>query len=235
MIIIDYSYLLCYTNKNLYGEKIVVKFIVVRHGFSTSNLDKTLTGHLDAPLVDIGHKQGEAVSDYIFNNYKIDAIYSSDLIRAVQTIEKLAFLTKLPIIKNKGLREICCGVWEGLKISQIMQENFEEYDRWRNFDSSIAPKGGETFEDVKLRALNTLKNIAEQNDGKTIVIATHGGLIKVVQGYCLGLEGTRLNEIPYLSNGALLELEYTAEKFKISHDVIDSYLENIKTEMPKEI
>ena len=68
----------------------MVKFIVVRHGFSSSNLDKTLTGHLDAPLVEMGYKQGQAVSEYIFNNYKIDAIYSSDLIRAVQTVEKLA-------------------------------------------------------------------------------------------------------------------------------------------------
>ena len=213
----------------------MVKFIVIRHGFSTSNLDKTLTGHLDAPLVDIGFKQGEAVSNYVFNNYKIDAIYSSDLIRAVQTVEKLAFLTNLPIIKDRNLREICCGVWEGLKISQIMEEYFEEYDRWRNFELGVCPQGGETFEDVKLRALNALKNIAEQNEGKTVAVATHGGLIKVVQGYCLGLEGASLNEIPYLSNGAILELEYCDGKFKISHDVIDSYLENIKTEMPKDI
>lgn len=213
----------------------MVKFIVVRHGFSTSNLDKTLTGHLDAPLVDIGFKQGEAVSDYIFNNYKIDAIYSSDLIRAIQTIEKLAFLTNLPIIKEKGLREICCGVWEGLKISQIIQDHFEEYDRWRNFELGVCPQGGETFEQVKDRALSVLKKVAEQNNGKTIVIATHGGVIKVVQGYCLGLEGKRLNEIPYLSNGAILELEYCDGEFKINQGVIDSYLENIKTEMPKDI
>ena len=47
----------------------MTKFIVVRHGNSLSNIDKTFTGHIDAPLSDVGLEQAKRVSKYIFENY----------------------------------------------------------------------------------------------------------------------------------------------------------------------
>lgn len=213
----------------------MTRIIIVRHGFSTSNLSKTLTGQYDAPLAEIGVKQGEVVSEYIFNNYNIDAIYSSDLSRAVQTIEKLSKLTNLPINLEKGLREICCGEWEGLPLTQIIKEYGENYEKWRSYSSEYCPKGGETFEDVQKRGLATIKQIASENEGKTIVIATHGGLIKSVQGKCLGLKLKELNQIPYLTNAAILEVEYSDGQLSITNGPIDHYLAGIITEMPKDI
>jgi hypothetical protein len=93
----------------------------------------------------------------------------------------------------------------------------------------------ETFSELQQRAFKTLTKIAKANQGKTIVVATHGGFIKVVQGNLLGLALERLGEIPYLPNAAILELEYIDGQFKIISEVIDSYLVGMKTEMPKGI
>ena len=213
----------------------MTKLIIVRHGFSTSNLKKTLTGHLDAPLSEMGQKQGVAVSEYLYKNYHFDHIYSSDLKRAVQTIAHLSDLSNMPIIKDQGLREICCGVWEGLPLTQIMEEYTEDYEKWHSYSSDVCPKGGETFSELQQRAFKTLNKIAEENQGKTLVIATHGGFIKVVQGKLLGLELDRLGEIPYLPNAAILELEYKDGELQIVSEVIDNYLVGMKTEMPKGI
>ncbi len=213
----------------------MTKFIIVRHGFSTSNLNKTLTGHLDAPLSEMGIMQGVAVSEFIHKNYKIDAIYSSDLKRALQTIAHLSNLSGKDIIKDQGLREICCGEWEGLPLTQIMEDYKEDYAKWHSYSSNVCAKGGETFLQLQKRAFKTLSKIAQDNQGKTIVIATHGGFIKVVQGKCLGLELARLGEISYLPNAAILEIEYQDGAFKIVSEIIDSYLDGIKTEMPKGI
>ena len=213
----------------------MTKLIIVRHGFSTSNLKKTLTGHLDAPLSEMGQKQGVAVSEYLYKNYHFDHIYSSDLKRAVQTIAHLSTLSNMPIIKDQGLREICCGEWEGLPLTKIMEEYPSDYEKWHSYSSDVCPKGGETFSELQQRAFKTLTKIAEENQGKTLVIATHGGFIKVVQGKLLGLELDRLGEIPYLPNAAILELEYKDGELQIVSEVIDNYLVGMKTEMPKGI
>ena len=76
----------------------MVTFLIVRHGFSASNVQATFTGQLDAPLIEKGFLQAEVVSKYIYDNYKVDAIYSSDLSRAVDTITPLSKACNLPII-----------------------------------------------------------------------------------------------------------------------------------------
>ena len=79
----------------------MTKFIVVRHGNSLSNIDKTFTGHIDAPLSEVGVEQAKLVSNYILSEYKVDKVFSSDLSRAVDTIKPFAQKVNLEIIKEK--------------------------------------------------------------------------------------------------------------------------------------
>ena len=58
----------------------MVKFLIIRHGYSITNKAKKFTGQMDAPLDDIGFEQAKSVGKYISENYKIDKIYSKDLI-----------------------------------------------------------------------------------------------------------------------------------------------------------
>ena len=68
----------------------MVKILLVRHGQSLSNDSGTITGQIDSPLSNLGLKQAELVSNYIFKNYSVNAIYSSDLTRAVDTLKPLS-------------------------------------------------------------------------------------------------------------------------------------------------
>ena len=68
----------------------MTKLLIVRHGYSTSNVHKTFTGHIDSPLSEVGFKQAEKVSAYLNENYKVDENYSSDLSRAIDTVMPLA-------------------------------------------------------------------------------------------------------------------------------------------------
>ena len=68
----------------------MVKIILIRHGYSQGNaFGKAFCGQTDLPLTDIGFKQAKEVCDYVFNNYKVDAIYSSNLSRAFLSIQFL--------------------------------------------------------------------------------------------------------------------------------------------------
>lgn len=210
----------------------MVKILVVRHGFSQSNLDGTFTGHLDAPLTDLGLKQGELVSDYIYKNYKIDAIYSSDLSRAVNTIKPLAESLNMQIKTTKNLREIYGGVWEGKTIAKIKEMYASDYEKWHTYADDMCPTEGESMREVMQRSKNALLDIARENQGKTVVVATHGGLIKALQGELMGLKVNELKTLNYVCNASIMEIEYDGE-FKIVNGCISHYLGEMLTEMTK--
>ena len=209
------------------------KIIIVRHGYSISNFNKTFTGQLDIGLSDIGLEQGKLVSNYIFENYKIDAIYSSDLSRAYDTIKPLSILTGLTIITDEQLREMNGGEWQGKKIDSLAELYPIEYAKWKNFDKDMCPPGGESMIDVRKRAIKVFTKIAEANQDKTIVITSHGALIRSFISHIMGLPIERLKELPYVSNAAIIEIEFKDGQFKIINGCIDHYLKEMRTEMPK--
>ena len=93
--------------------------LLVRHGYSLSNESGTFTGQTDVPLTEEGVRQAELTARYLAGNYQVDRILSGDLIRTVQTAKPLSELTKLPVLKEKGLREIYGGKWEGKRAEEI--------------------------------------------------------------------------------------------------------------------
>ena len=212
----------------------MVTFLIIRHGQSASNAAATLTGQLDIELTKTGISQGQAVSEYIFENYKVDAIYSSDLIRASATVSKLSELTGVPVTLNKNFREMHCGDWQGRKVSDLINEYGEYYQRWKDHDKTACPPNGESFLDLQKRAYKEIERIAKKNDGKTIAIATHGGVIKVLTGAFLKMPISEWkSKLPYVSNASVTKVIYDGE-FKIINTT-DSYLGSMKTEMPKGI
>lgn len=209
--------------------------LLIRHGFSTSNEDGTLTGKLDVPLTALGVLQGEAASRYIYENYAVDAIYSSDLCRAVDTVRLLSALTGLPIQIEKGFGEMDCGVWSGELVSALIDRYGDAYRAWADASDDVIPEEGESWSSLSHRALDALIRVAKQNCGKTVAVATHGGTIKALRGSYLGIPTKEWREkLPFAPNASVTVVQYEKGKFR-EISVIDSYLGTLKTEMPKGI
>ena len=81
---------------------------MIRHGQSMGNLERRLLGHTDLPLTELGHLQAERAAEYLLQ-FGITRVYSSDLLRARQTVEPLARRLSLEVIPERGLREINAG------------------------------------------------------------------------------------------------------------------------------
>ena len=60
------------------------RVIMVRHGESLGNAEGFFAGQTDIPLTPLGQRQAERTAEYL-RDRKIDRIYSSDLIRSMQT------------------------------------------------------------------------------------------------------------------------------------------------------
>ena len=81
------------------------RIIMVRHGQSESNVRKTFTGQLDAPLTDVGREQAQRMAQYL-DKYRIDKIYASSLDRSVETAQAIADRQNCPVEKCDAIREI---------------------------------------------------------------------------------------------------------------------------------
>ena len=74
----------------------VTRILAIRHGETAWNVGGRLQGHLDIPLNDTGRLQAERLARSLAEREPVDAIYTSDLSRALATAQALAHATGAP-------------------------------------------------------------------------------------------------------------------------------------------
>lgn len=186
----------------------MTKLLFVRHGQSVANENGFFAGHTDVALTALGLRQAEELKAYLIKNYDIDCVYSSDLLRACQTVNPIANTLNLNIIKESGLREVYGGKWEGLSIEDIKNRYPDDYDRWKNDIGLSRPTGGESVEEVQKRGIQTLAKIAQEKEGKTVVICTHGCFLRAMQCFWQGANFSQMKDIEWVPNASVTEVIY---------------------------
>lgn len=192
-----------------------VKLIVIRHGHSEGNQLKIFCGQLDTPLNENGFKQAEQTAEYVMNNYKVDAVYSSDLVRVTETVRPIADSLGLPINTDKRLREVDVGEWQGIPIADAERDFPEEIAFYRSNPGKFYFKGGEGYAYMQIRVVEAVGDIIKENDGKTVVVGTHGGCIRTLLAFILGISIDDIAQIPFLPNASVTVLNYSYGDFEI--------------------
>lgn len=186
----------------------MTKFIFIRHGQSVSNEKGIFTGHIDLPLTETGKKQAENTANFL-KNYKIDAIYSSDLIRAVQTAEPTAKMHGLKIITTKELRELFAGDWEGKKFEYLLEKYPESYAGvWRNDIGRSKADGGESVLQLASRVYKKVNEIAKTHQGETVAIFTHATPLRVLSALWQGYKVQESNKVSFPRNASVSIVDY---------------------------
>ena len=191
----------------------MTKIIIVRHGESKTNELGLLVGHGDFSLTELGLEQAEQTAKSL-ENEQIDAVYSSDLMRAMQTATPHATLRGLQVVPDKELREVYCGSWESRPFADLREKESELYVQGfcENFltftfpDGESVPKGGERF-------LREIERIAKKHEGQTVLIASHGGVIRAFWAMICGesLENASL-KVPFPTNASYSVAHFDGEK-----------------------
>ena len=170
------------------NSKYKTKIILERHGQSEGNAKQLFLGHTDLDLSEEGYRQAEVAAAALASE-KIDVIYSSDLIRAHNTAAPHARIRGLDVIDDKNLRELYLGEWEGQAISYLLEKWNDDFILgWRQSFGTYCPPGGEAIQDLATRIYNEVMKLARENEGKTILIASHAAAIRSF--WC------RISEIP---------------------------------------
>ena len=150
-----------------------MKILVIRHGESEADILNVHEGRADFSLTQRGHKQAQAMSDYVSQRYHIDKIYCSTLKRAAQTAEHLREKTNAPLLFEDRLMEFNNGLLAGLKHSAAM----EKYPQVQ-VPPHAAVYEQESLLEFRYRAEYMLSKIISENSAdSTVAVVTHGGMI----------------------------------------------------------
>src|SRR5690349_7599240 len=90
-----------------------MKLFPVRHGETEWNVEGREIGQLDSALTLRGVQQAEALAQRL-SELRIDALYSSDLGRAMRTAEIISLECGVPVVADPALRERHMGIFQGL-------------------------------------------------------------------------------------------------------------------------
>lgn len=167
---------------------------LIRHGQTAWNREEIFRGRTDVPLDEVGLKQAELAADY-FKEIKIDAVYSSPLARAWQTAEKIAKPRSLQVEPLEGVIDMSFGNWEGHPHEEIKQIDPETYRQWREEPHRARLPGGETLDQVRLRAMAALEGVIQSGPDKTLVIVSHRVVNKVLICGILGIDNSHFWQI----------------------------------------
>jgi 2,3-bisphosphoglycerate-dependent phosphoglycerate mutase len=178
----------------------LTKIYFVRH----SQSDFSIKDESQRPLTENGMKKSNELIK-VFKNINIDCIFSSPYKRTIQTIEPLSINKNVKINIIEDFRE--------RKISEDWIENFNEYSKKQWSDFSYKLKNGESLLEVQNRNIKSLEKILKENNGKTIIVGTHGTVLSTIINYYdktflyenfLGI----VNIMPYI-----IRLEFEGNKY----------------------
>lgn len=207
--------------------------LLVRHGQSMANLSDTFAGHTDVPLSDLGKKQAKMTAAFIAENYNVSAVYSSDLLRALATAQQVAGALGLSVTADKGLREIYGGEWEGVHYPDLPKRNPKEFEIWSKDIGKASCPAGESVAQLQQRLMTTLRRIAKENEGKTVVIASHGCAIRSVMSYCSGQGLDGMQGIHWVSNASVTEIVVENDVFELKRAGLDAHLKEFTSTVGK--
>lgn len=211
-----------------------MKIYLIRHGESKANALNLFLGHGDLDLSERGIEQAKLTAKFL-KNLPIDAIYSSDLLRAYHTAEQTSILTGVPIIKDKSLREIDCGEWDFMPFDEIRVKYKKSFDTWYSDVANARCDGGESVAEVQERIVKAITKIADQNPDKTVLIFSHATSIRCFVGYLTGKGVHGVQEIPWANNASVTEVEYLDGKFKLIKYGRDDFLKDLSTGLPNDV
>lgn len=159
--------------------------LLIRHGQSEGNAERRFGGHTATPLSPRGRRQAQALARAL-KDEGLTALYSSDLVRAVETAEPLAKLTGLAINSATAFRERSVGVMEGLTFENAAQQHPEQYAALLRRDFEHVLTGGESYRQLLDRAWQKLDEIIAQNKGGKIAVFSHTGTICILALHLMG-------------------------------------------------
>ena len=155
-----------------------MKLYFVRHGETTHNRDCIIQGWFNSELTKLGREQARLTGKLLAEKTVINAIFSSDLIRARQTAEHISavFSNDVPVFYDWLLRERTFGEYENKsRLSIDCEELFANPDD----DWPYGIESPVSLDNRMIAFVKNLKLLPVHFDN--IIVITHGGMLNTLR------------------------------------------------------
>lgn len=213
----------------------MTRLLLIRHGQSEANLTHRFGGQADFPLTELGHAQAECTADFLTQHYSLDALYSSDLRRSMQTAAHTADRTGLPVTAQPGLREIFAGAWEGKVFETLGITHPDAYHLWRNdFGFARCPDGESTME-LAERVRTTIDAIASMHEGQTVALFTHATPLRALCWMLTGAPQSAMQNTTWVANASVTEVVWERGALRAVSISQTEHLLDLQTNLPNNV
>ncbi|MFS1524687.1 histidine phosphatase family protein [Microbulbifer sp. 2304DJ12-6] len=194
---------------------------LLRHGACSGG--SIFRGQIDAPLTDEGWKQMSRGLEALAGPW--DRIVTSPLHRCQAFATQLGLDKKLPVSSSAGIREIGFGEWEGQPVNKIWTEQQALCDLWSREPDKHSPPSGEPFTSFRSRVLLTMRDLSVRYKGKSLLLITHGGVIKLMLTIANGWSPSQMISLQVgYGFAASMEYDCTSETFAIPYPEQSTYV-----------
>ena len=153
------------------------RLVLIRHAEPDESIRGRSYGRLDVPLSPAGRAQAAAIAEALCDA-RLDAVFASPLRRAIETAAPLAEARGLAVVTHDGLRELQFGALEGLAFDEIARERPKLYESWMTDPTETRFPDGESFADLRERALAAAAEIRSEHERAAVV--AHGGVTRAI-------------------------------------------------------
>jgi broad specificity phosphatase PhoE len=167
---------------------------LIRHGETEWNKEEIFRGRTDISLNEVGFREAELIGEYL-KGKDIHVIYSSPLLRAKETARRIAQVFNLKVQLLEGIIDMSFGKWEGRPLREVRIHDGELYQQWREQPHLVKLPGGESLDEVRMRAMAALEAVMESYHGNNIVLVSHRVINKVILCGILGIDNSHFWQI----------------------------------------
>lgn len=179
---------------------------LIRHARQSSALC-----NVNVILSEEGKQQAKLLSKRM-KDYPLDALYSSHLLRAVETAEYINEYHDLKHEVREGLEEIDFGELTGHDDDYVFNNFSEFFKETATMEKDLPYPGGESGQEVYERTYRVLQEVIESGK-KEVAIVTHGGVIRALMAGILGMDQAKRAMFgASLENTSITKLVYVKEK-----------------------
>lgn len=159
----------------------MTRLVLIRHGQTAWNKSGKYQGQSDVALSEEGLEQARCLAEH-FPVEKLDAVYASDLSRAMVTAETVAQKFGLEVRPEPAFRELSFGKWEGLTYAEIVAGWPEAMANFLTHPDIMEIPQGESFPQVQQRAMARLREIVAEHEphDHTVGIFAHGAVLRTI-------------------------------------------------------
>ena len=167
-------------------ETLITDLLLVRHGQTDWNVERRIQGWEPVPLNDTGRAQARAAAS-LLADLKPAAVVSSPVLRAVQTAEILkdALGWPDPVETHPGFGEFRMGDWDGKALSELW--GAEAWRFYLDHPAETTFPRGESLADIRARAIGAANAVVSEKGGGSVVIVSHGGIVRLLTMAAYGL------------------------------------------------